>query len=129
MPEAPAAANKNTRTNGAAAALAGKSEADIRIAANDTAKALMLIRAYRIRGHLEADLDPLNLVKQAPHRELDPATYGFGEGDWQQVVRMHDGRVCKPSVARNAREAGMVGHTHRVYALNQALKPVKVPGI
>ena len=72
VPDAPAAANKNTKTNGAAAALAGKSEADIRIAANDTAKALMMIRAYRIRGHLEADLDPLNLVKQAPHRELDP---------------------------------------------------------
>ena len=68
VPEAPAAANKNTKGNGAAA-LAGKSEADIRIAANDTAKALMLISAYRIRGHLEADLDPLNLVKQAPHRD------------------------------------------------------------
>ena len=88
VPEAPAAANRNVKSNGAAApaALAGKSEADIRAAANDTAKALMLIRAYRIRGHLEADLDPLGLVRQAPHRELDPATYGFAEGDWDRPI-------------------------------------------
>ena len=85
VPEVPVAANKNAKANGAAA-LAGKSEAEIRAAANDTAKALMLIRAYRIRGHLEADLDPLNLVKQAPHRELDPATYVFGEGDWDRPI-------------------------------------------
>ena len=91
VPEAPAAANRNVKSNGAAApaALAGKSEAEIRAAANDTAKALMLIRAYRIRGHLEADLDPLGLVRQAPHRELDPATYGFAEGDWDQIGRAH----------------------------------------
>ncbi len=46
----------------------------------------MLIRAYRIRGHLEADLDPLGLVRQAPHRELDPATYGFTEADWDRPI-------------------------------------------
>ena len=88
VPEAPAAANRNVKSNGAAApaALAGKSEAEIRAAANDTAKALMLIRAYRIRGHLEADLDLLGLVRQAPHRELDPATYGFAEGDWDRPI-------------------------------------------
>ena len=82
------AANRNAKAgNGAAAMpLAGKTDAEIRAAAQDTARALMLIRAYRIRGHLEADLDPLGLVRQAPHRELDPATYGFGEGDWDRPV-------------------------------------------
>jgi 2-oxoglutarate dehydrogenase E1 component len=35
-------------------------------------RAFLLIRSYRIRGHLEADLDPLGLVRQAPHPELDP---------------------------------------------------------
>ena len=64
------------------APLAGKTDAEIRAAALDTARARMLIRHYTIRGHLEADLDPLGLVRQAPHRELDPATYGFAEGDW-----------------------------------------------
>ncbi|TAJ34061.1 MAG: 2-oxoglutarate dehydrogenase E1 component, partial [Reyranella sp.] len=87
----PAAANRNVKggkaTNGAAApAIAGKTEEEIRAAAQDTARALMLIRAYRIRGHLEADLDPLNLVRQAPHRELDPATYGFAESDWDRPI-------------------------------------------
>ncbi len=84
----PTPANRNVKGNGAAApaAIAGRSEAEIRAAAQDTARALMLIRAYRIRGHLEADLDPLGLVRQAPHRELDPATYGFGEVDWDRPI-------------------------------------------
>ena len=86
--EAKTPANRNVKGgNGAVPTpLAGKTEAEIRAAAQDTARALMLIRAYRIRGHLEADLDPLGLVRQAPHRELDPATYGFGEGDWDRPV-------------------------------------------
>ena len=37
----------------------------------------MLIRAYRIRGHLIANLDPLNLQKKEEHPELKPETYGF----------------------------------------------------
>ncbi|MBL0900896.1 MAG: 2-oxoglutarate dehydrogenase E1 component, partial [Reyranella sp.] len=81
----PAAANRNVKGD-KAPALAGKTEQEIRAAAQDTARALMLIRAYRIRGHLEADLDPLGLVRQAPHRELEPATYGFGEGDWDRPI-------------------------------------------
>ena len=36
----------------------------IRQATQDSIRALMLIRAYRVRGHLEADLDPLRLQKQ-----------------------------------------------------------------
>ncbi len=36
-----------------------------------------LIRVYRVRGHLIADLDPL--ASKEPHmfNELDPATYGL----------------------------------------------------
>ena len=86
----PTAANRNVKGGKGAAApaapLAGKTEAEIRTAAQDTARALMLIRAYRIRGHLEADLDPLGLVRQAPHPELDPATYGFAESDWDRPI-------------------------------------------
>ncbi len=40
------------------------------------ARVLQLIHAYRVRGHLVADLDPLD-SKRAPHKELDPATYGL----------------------------------------------------
>ena len=40
------------------------------------AKVLALIHNYRVRGHLVADLDPLD-SKRAPHKDLDPATYGL----------------------------------------------------
>jgi 2-oxoglutarate dehydrogenase E1 component len=40
------------------------------------AKVLQLINAYRVRGHLVADLDPLDSTR-VPHKDLDPATYGL----------------------------------------------------
>ncbi|HVP43041.1 MAG TPA: hypothetical protein VMS96_06390, partial [Terriglobales bacterium] len=55
------------------------SPAETRAAILDSIRALMLIRAYRVRGHLEAQLDPLGLKPQRHHVELDPATYGFTE--------------------------------------------------
>ncbi|WP_371226206.1 2-oxoglutarate dehydrogenase E1 component [Roseovarius sp. 2305UL8-3] len=52
----------------------------------DSVRALMLIRAYRIRGHLAADLDPLGL-REMPHRpELDPKSYGFTEADMDRPI-------------------------------------------
>jgi len=55
-----AAANRNLKAgNGAAMPLAGQSEESIRAAAYDTSRAFLLIRSYRIRGHLEANLDRL----------------------------------------------------------------------
>ncbi len=47
----------------------------------DHLRVVMLIRAYRVRGHLLADLDPLGLSRNNLHPELDPASYGFGEAD------------------------------------------------
>ncbi|MGC9269456.1 2-oxoglutarate dehydrogenase E1 component [Acidiphilium sp.] len=52
----------------------------------DSVKALMFIRAYRVRGHLEADLDPLGLKKSGHHPELDPANYGFTESDMDRPI-------------------------------------------
>ena len=43
----------------------------------DSLRALMLIRAFRMRGHLIATLDPLNMQKPEVHSELEPSTYGF----------------------------------------------------
>src|SRR5690349_13220966 len=57
------------------------SAAEVQQATRDSIRALMMIRAYRMRGHLEADLDPLRLEPPQPHPELDPASYGFGEED------------------------------------------------
>ena len=52
----------------------------------DSIRALMLIRSYRVRGHLEAQLDPLGLTKPKPHPELDPKTYGFTEADLDREI-------------------------------------------
>ncbi len=46
----------------------------------------MIIRAYRIRGHLEADLDPLGLEEMLPHPELRHETYGFTEADLDRPI-------------------------------------------
>lgn len=51
--------------------------ADVQQAALDSVRALQLIRAYRTRGHLIADLDPLGLYRSDFLPELDPASFGF----------------------------------------------------
>ncbi len=58
---------------------AAPSEDEIRRATRDSVRALMMIRAYRMRGHLYANLDPLGLEPQRDHEELHPSTYGFQE--------------------------------------------------
>ncbi|WP_170415044.1 2-oxoglutarate dehydrogenase E1 component [Ruegeria atlantica] len=62
------------------------SEDQIKRAVLDSLRALMLIRAYRIRGHLAADLDPLGMRAASTHPELDPKTYGFTEGDMDRPI-------------------------------------------
>ena len=58
----------------------------VRTAVIDSLRALMIIRAYRIRGHLVADLDPLGMRKEEPHPELDPRSYGFTESDMDRPI-------------------------------------------
>src|SRR3954447_3120628 len=70
----------------AEAAAAGLTSEQGRAAAPDSLRALMLIRAYRVRGHLEARLDPLGLQVPKPHAELDPASYGFGPNDRDRPI-------------------------------------------
>ena len=61
-------------------------EDQIKRAVLDSIRALMIIRAYRIRGHLVADLDPLGMRDQTPHPELDPKSYGFTEADMDRPI-------------------------------------------
>ncbi len=71
----------------AQAAKPSMSTAEMRAATLDSIRALMLIRAYRVRGHLEAQLDPLGLKRSGHHEELDPATYGFVEAaDFERPI-------------------------------------------
>ncbi|PSL20189.1 2-oxoglutarate dehydrogenase E1 component [Shimia abyssi] len=62
------------------------SDEAIKRAVLDSIRALMIIRAYRIRGHLVADLDPLGMRDQTPHPELDPKSYGFAEADMDRPI-------------------------------------------
>ena len=55
-------------------------------AAKDSVRAIMLIRAYRIRGHLIANLDPLDIQQRDEHPELKPETYGFTQKDHKRDI-------------------------------------------
>ena len=62
------------------------SEDAIKRAVLDSIRALMIIRAYRIRGHLIADLDPLGMREHTAHPELDPRSYGFTDADMDRPI-------------------------------------------
>ena len=60
--------------------------ADVLQATRDSLHALMLIRAYRMRGHFHAKLDPLELEPEKNEQELDPRSYGFTEADMDRKI-------------------------------------------
>jgi len=82
----------------AGAAIAGKVRAqaqaggvditspEVERATRDSIRALMLIRAYRARGHFHANLDPLGLEPPQDQEELDPRSYGFGPADLDRPI-------------------------------------------
>jgi len=55
-------------------------------ATQDSIRALMLIRAYRVVGHLAADLDPLGISERKVHAELKPETWGFMDADLDRPI-------------------------------------------
>ena len=62
------------------------SDTQLQRAVLDSIRALMIIRAYRIRGHLAADLDPLGMRDISNHPELDAKSYGFTEADMDRPI-------------------------------------------
>jgi 2-oxoglutarate dehydrogenase E1 component len=62
------------------------SATDVQQATRDSIRALMLIRAYRIRGHFYANLDPLRLEPPKDQAELDPRSYGFSDADLDRKI-------------------------------------------
>ncbi|MDD9909506.1 MAG: 2-oxoglutarate dehydrogenase E1 component [Ahrensia sp.] len=60
---------------------------DVQQATRDSIRAIMMVRAYRMRGHLHADLDPLGIAGvKDDHNELHPSTYGFTEADYDREI-------------------------------------------
>ncbi|MGI9355923.1 MAG: 2-oxoglutarate dehydrogenase E1 component [Rhizobiaceae bacterium] len=60
---------------------------DVQQATRDSIRAIMMVRAYRMRGHLHADLDPLGIAGlKEDHNELHPSAYGFTEADYEREI-------------------------------------------
>jgi len=70
------------KANGHAAPVAAAGRATVL----DSLRAVALVRAYRVQGHLIADLDPLGLARRTEHPDLDPATYGLSEADMERPI-------------------------------------------
>jgi 2-oxoglutarate dehydrogenase E1 component len=64
----------------------GASPDEIRRAADDSIRAMMLIRTYRVRGHLAANLDPLRLARRDVPADLTPAYHNFTEADLDRPI-------------------------------------------
>jgi 2-oxoglutarate dehydrogenase E1 component len=72
-----------------APAVAGQpaSPEEIQRAARDSVRAIMMIRAYRMRGHLHANLDPLKIAAPVEDfNELSPANYGFQPDEYDRKI-------------------------------------------
>ena len=59
------------------------------ISKSDTIKAIALIRAYRIRGHLIANLDPLGMMERKYLHDLNPEDHGFKKKDYDKKIYLH----------------------------------------
>ncbi|WP_416909207.1 MAG: 2-oxoglutarate dehydrogenase E1 component [Polymorphobacter sp.] len=70
------------------AAEAGATSQDIARAARDAVNALMLIRTYRVRGHLASNLDPLGLSQRDLPADLTPEYHGFTENDLDRPIHI-----------------------------------------
>ncbi|GAA4755180.1 2-oxoglutarate dehydrogenase E1 component [Sphingomonas daechungensis] len=84
--EATIEAFKKAATEKAAAATPAANPDVIRRAAEDSIRAMMLIRTYRVRGHLAAKLDPLGLHHSELPADLTPEYHGFGPGDLDRPI-------------------------------------------
>ncbi|KEG21290.1 2-oxoglutarate dehydrogenase E1 component [Bartonella bacilliformis] len=63
------------------------SQQDMACAIRDSFNALMMIYAFRTRGHLLAQLDPLRLIEKPKEcKELSPEAYGFSTADYKRPI-------------------------------------------
>ena len=69
-------------------------ETDILATVQEHLKVQLMVRAYQVRGHLKANLDPLGITKgveQYPAPELELGYYGFGETDLNKKFFLGEG--------------------------------------
>ena len=63
-----------------------KTSQDSESSKSESIKAIALIRAYRIRGHLIANLDPLGMMERKYLHELHPEDHGFKKEDYNKKI-------------------------------------------
>lgn len=80
-------------------------------ACKDSIGALMLIRAYKVRGNLLADLDPLGIQGHKMHPDLDPATYGFSSDDYDREIFLGGELGLQKATLRN-----LLSALNKIYA-------------
>ena len=85
-PKKPGASAAPAKAAAPAEVSAPASGDEIRAAAHDSIRALMLIRSYRVRGHLQAKLDPLGIEQPVDNPELTPEFYGFTGADLDRPI-------------------------------------------
>ena len=92
----------------------GKADAaSVQQAAQDSIRALMLIRAYRFRGHFIANLDPLGMKQIADHPELHPEHYGFTSDDYDHPIYISGMLGMEQATLRE-----ILAALHEIYAKN-----------
>lgn len=79
-------------------------------AVRDTLRAMMLIRAYRMRGHFKADLDPLGLREIPSHSELEPSYWGFTESDMDRPIFLDGNLGMQQATMRE-----IIARLHEIY--------------
>ncbi|MFV3073796.1 2-oxoglutarate dehydrogenase E1 component [Niveispirillum fermenti] len=111
VPAKPGKGDKAAAPAAAAAPVAnGFTPEQVRQAQLDSLRALMLIRNYRVRGHLLAKLDPLGLDKRAEHAELDYRHYGFTDADLDRPIFINNVLGMETATLRQ-----IVDAVHRTY--------------
>ena len=66
--------------------LISSNDKDFEISSNDSINAIALIRAYRIRGHLIAHLDPLGMMDRKYIHDLHPEDHGFKKEEYNKKI-------------------------------------------
>lgn len=98
---------RNLKPNGAAHQPGGGT---VNEAAEKHYRILRMINAYRARGHLQANLDPLGLSPRPDVPDLDPGFYQFDESDLGSVFNTGSLKIDKTKPLREA-----VAFLQRVY--------------
>jgi len=77
---------KNENEKSTTSNLKEKNIEDVQESIADSIRAIALIRAYRIRGHLIANLDPLSMMERKNLNELHPSGHGFKKEDYNKKI-------------------------------------------